>query len=164
MNLRRTAFFLTGLIVAVFCTHAEAAPACGPLKLVAALDLMTLNSGRPAVIATVADRKLTLLVDTGAIYSQLAPRTVKEMNLPTTIAHDRRFIWDIAGKISFNQVRLPSITIGTLRQEGAYFFVSPERDDVAEKPASEYDGILGADFLQNFDADFDFAARKLNLF
>jgi hypothetical protein len=62
-------------------------------------------------------------------------------------------------------VRLPDINIGALHQEGAYFFVSPEHDDDEERAfANEYDGILGAEMLQNFDADFDFAAGKLNLF
>jgi predicted aspartyl protease len=144
---------------------AAAAAECGPLKLATSLDLMTLGSGRPAVSATIAGHPLTLLVDSGAIYSQLSARTVRRLGLPTTVARDRRIITDITGKTSVDQVRLPDIAIGALHQEGAYFFVSPEHDDDEERPfANEYDGIVGADLLQNFDADFDFAAGKLNLF
>src|SRR5580765_6940078 len=137
-----------------------AAAQCTALQRVTSLDLKDLPSGRMAVTVTIADKPETLLVDTGGAISQLTRKTVEELKLTTTRGDPTRgrlALKGVNGATSIEQVRLPSITLGGLRQEGAYFFVAPN-------VSPEFDGILAPDFLQNFDADFDFAAHKLNLF
>jgi hypothetical protein len=83
---------------------------------------------------------------------------VHELNLPVSQA--RVEIVNVEGQRSHEQVRLPSITLGTLRQEGAYFFIDPND---APREQRTFDGVIAPDFLLNVDADFDFVAKKLNL-
>ncbi|HEX3487491.1 MAG TPA: retroviral-like aspartic protease family protein, partial [Micropepsaceae bacterium] len=136
---------------------------CGPLKRITTLDMMKLPSGRYAVSVEISGKQETLLLDTGGAFSQLSQKTVKDLNLPTTRSRDGKGLVDVSGATSDQQVRLPSITLGGLRQEGAYFFVSPQQPN-APQNVPEFAGILAADFLQNFDVDFDFDTGKLNLF
>jgi predicted aspartyl protease len=139
---------------------------CKALQRVTSLDLKDLPSGRMGVTAAIADRPETLLVDTGGAISQLTRKTVQELNLTPTRGDPTRGrvgLRGVNGALSDQQVRLPSITLGGFRQEGAYFFVAPDTNP-NDNRSPEFAGILAPDFLQHFDADFDFAAHKLNLF
>ncbi len=139
---------------------ALAAPSCAPLKIVAALELKRLPTGRPAIAATIDGKPQVLMVDTGAAFSTLNPETVRDLKLTPTRGGQnvRTRIVGVSGASSDEVVRLPSIEIGNLKQEGAYFFVAPRQNGRVQ-----FTGAIGPDFLENFDADFDFAARKLNL-
>jgi len=137
---------------------AMAAPACGPLNLITSLDMITVSGGRPGVAAKIMDKPVTLLIDTGGALSMISRSVVRELSL--TVGQAQAEIINIAGRRSHDQVRLPSITLGTLRQEGAYFMVDPN-----DAPSDErsFQGVIAPDFLSNVDADFDFGAKKLNL-
>jgi predicted aspartyl protease len=150
---------------AIFASPTFAAPACGPLAVITSLDLVPVSGGRPGVTAAIVDKPVTLLVDTGSPFSMIARQLTRELNLavgPARIAggQGRVEVRNVAGQRSEEQARLPSITLGRLRQEGVYFFVDP-----ADRPTGRgsFDGIIGADMLTNVDADFDFGAKKLNL-
>jgi len=152
-------------VSAILASPVSAAPACGPLNLIASLDIVPVSGGRPGVAATIADKPVTLLVDTGSPLSMLTRQMTRDLNLPvgparTTGGRARIEVRNIAGQRSGEQTRLPSITLGRLRQEGVYFFIDPT--DRPKGPGS-FDGIVGADMLTNVDADFDFGGQKLNL-
>ncbi len=140
---------------------AFAAAECGPLSLLTSLDIVTVSGGRPGVSALIGDKPVTLLVDTGGAFSMVSRRTVRELKL--TVGQARVEIRNIAGQRSHEQVRLPSITLGRLRQEGAYFMVDPQPERPDDTAPGAFDGVLAPDFLMNVDADFDFGAKKLNL-
>jgi len=113
----------------------------------------------------IVDKPVTLLVDTGSPFSMISRQLTRELNLkvgPARIAGGlgRMGVRNLAGQRSDEQARLPSITLGRLRQEGVYFFVDP-----GDRPTGRgsFDGVIGADMLANTDADFDFGAKKLNL-
>ena len=154
---------LLAVALAVGALPAVAAE-CGPLKLVTSLNMTMLPSGRPAILATIGDKPQTLMVDTGGAFSQLTRKAARELNLTPTTAPNRNGLRGITGDTSDQIVRLPSITIGGMRQEYPSFFISPEQGDPNDTAPAEFDGVISPDLLQNFDADFDFAANKLNLF
>ena len=146
-------------------TPLSAAPACGPLSLITSLDTVTVLGGRPGVAAIIADKSVTLLVDTGAPFSTLSRQAAHDLNLklePARIGGGaaRMQLRNVAGKTSDEQTRLPSITLGRLRQEGVYFFIDP-----TDRPTGRgsFEGVIGADMLTQVDADFDFGGKKLNL-
>jgi len=157
-NLKSVGFALA-MGSALAASPALAAAECGPLKIVTTLPIRPVPGGSPVVDVQIADTPQTLLVDTGGVISVITPDLVKALKLPTTRAKDGVAIKTARGATSDVMVRLPSITIGNLRQEGAYFYVFPEPRIAGGRAA----GLLAPDFLQNFDADFDFQARKLNL-
>ena len=163
--MRGSRFLLAVTSAAMLASPALAAPECGPLTVMTPLDLVVVSGGRPGVEAMIGDKPVTLLVDTGSPFSMITRQTTRELNLtvgPASIAGGlgRTEVRNVAGQRSDQQAKLPSITLGRLRQEGVYFFVDPS--DRGTGPGS-FDGILGADLLANVDADFDFAAKKLNL-
>jgi predicted aspartyl protease len=142
----------------ISASSAFAAPACGPLNLITSMDIITVSGGRPGIAAKIMDKPVTLLVDTGGAFSMISRSVVRELNLPVGQAQFE--IVNVAGQRSREQVRLPSITLGTLRQEGAYFMIDPSD---APKEQRSFDGVIAPDFLSRVDADFDFGAKKLNL-
>ena len=143
---------------AIFTTPVFAADACGPLAVITSLDIVPVSGGRPGVAAKIVDKPVKLLVDTGGFQSMISRSVVRELNL--SAGQTRVGVRNVTGKNSNEQVRLPSITLGTLRQEGAYFIVDPN-DTPADKRS--FEGVIAPDFLRNVDADFDFGAKKLNL-
>jgi predicted aspartyl protease len=153
------------IIFAIFLaptTRAFAAE-CGPLSLLTTLPITPVGGPGNVVTvpAVVANRPITLLVDTGASFSLIDKKIVDELNLPTRPS--RVQLVNVAGKRTTQEVRLPSITLGRIRQEGVYFIVDEGINPIGGG-VEPFDGILGADFLLNVDIDLDFGADKLNLF
>src|SRR4051812_2436136 len=145
-------------------TPVFAAPACGPLAVITSLDLVPVAGGRPGVAATIAEKPVTLLIDTGSPFSTLTRQAAHDLNLklePARLAGGaaRMRLRNVAGKTSDEQTRVPSIILGRLRQEGVYFFIDPNN---APAGRGRFDGVIGADMLTQVDADFDFSAKKLN--
>src|SRR5258708_4136327 len=134
---------------------------CGPLRMVTSIPMKPIVGGVPGIDVQIADTRQTLLVDTGGAFSAVTKRTVRELKLKPTQSNVG--MTNVRGQTSSQAVRLPSIALGTLRQEGAYFQVDPAPDEPDDKNPQSFGGTLGPDLLQKFDADFDFANGKLNL-
>ena len=148
-------------IVASMIALPAFAAECGPLLMVTSVPMRPIAGGPPGIDVLIADTPQTLLVDTGGVFSYLTKRTMRELNLKPT--QSNIMMTNVRGQKSDQAVRLPSIAIGRLRQEGAYFQVDPVPDDANDKTPRPYSGTLGPDLLQRFDADFDFASGTLNL-
>src|SRR5258707_1045377 len=134
---------------------------CGPLTMVTSVPMRPIAGGPPGIDVLIADTHQTLLVDTGGVFSSVTKRTMRELNLKPTPSNVT--ITNVRGQKSDLAVRLPSIAIGGLRQEGAYFQIDPAADNPDDKNPQPYGGTLGPDLLQRFDADFDFSNCSLNL-
>ncbi len=134
---------------------------CGPLQMVTSVPMRPIVGGIPGIDVLIADTRQVLLVDTGGVFSDVTKRTARELNLKPTRSNIT--MTDVRGQRSDQAVRLPSIALGRLRQEGAYFQVAPGSDDPNDTSPQPFAGTLGPDLLQRFDADFDFASGKLNL-
>jgi predicted aspartyl protease len=158
----RIAGFCALIGASLFAALPAMAAQCGPLNLLVTLPITSV--GQPGNVVTVqaaiADRPVSLLVDTGASFSLINKNIVDELKLPTRPS--RVQLVDVAGQRTTQEVRLPSITLGRVRQEGVYFIVNAGINPVGGRPDA-FDGILGADFLLNVDVDLDYAAGKLNL-
>jgi len=129
--------------------------------MVTSVPMRPIVGGIPGIDVLIADTRQVLLVDTGGVFSDVTKRTARELNLKPTRSNIT--MTDVRGQRSDQAVRLPSIALGRLRQEGAYFQVAPGSDDPNDTSPQPFAGTLGPDLLQRFDADFDFASGKLNL-
>jgi predicted aspartyl protease len=151
---------LVGLLL--FMGVPAMAAECGPLNLLATLPITPL--GQPGNVVTVqaviGNKPVSLLVDTGDSFSLINKNIVDELKLPTRPS--RVQLVDVAGQKTTQEVRLPSITLGRVRQENVYFIVNGGTNPIGGRPDA-FDGILGADFLLNVDVDLDYGAGKLNL-
>ena len=153
MGSLQSLFMASVLSVATFPAIAAE---CKPLGLIASMDLKMLPSGRPGVGVMIGDSSRTMLLDTGAYSSLISAKVVSDLKLTET--RNGRSVRTVNGAESNMLARLPTILIGGhLRTNNALYYVMPNN-------SNEFDGILGGEFLKQFDADFDFAARKLNAF
>jgi predicted aspartyl protease len=158
--MRRSLVLATLLLSAVNPAPAAAASQCGPLQIITSLDVRPDRAGRPMITATINDKPITLLVDTGGGLSSLTRRAVRELNLQT--AESRIRLTNIAGGSENLETRLPSIALGRLRLEGPYFMVLPGPED-GGPDIETFGGLLGSEMLRNVDFEFDFASNKINL-
>ena len=160
----RSLILATLLLSAVNAVPAAAAAQCS-LNVLTTLHLRP-TSYMPMIDATIGDKRVGLLVDTGGGMSSLTKRAVRDLNLQTGqyVSSDGTILTlkDVTGQTEALQVRLPSITLGTLRQEGVYFMVLPGADEGGQD-MENFGGILGTDVLRNVDVELDFAANKIHL-
>ena len=159
-TIRHSFMLATLLLSSVNAAPAAAGAACGPLKIMATMDVKPDGAGRPMVTAVINDKPVALLVDTGGGLSSLTKRAVRELNLQTSESRIR--MTNIAGGSENLEARLPSIALGNLRVEGPYFMVLPGPDE-GGREIETFGGLLGSEMLRNVDFDFDFAANKINL-
>jgi predicted aspartyl protease len=124
---------------------------CGNLVRVMSLALDD-HGNYFTVPVTVNGQPRHFLLDTGGAFTQIALPTAKAMNL--AIAPSRIQTFDMYGNSSAGQVRV-DIGVGRL---------TAKNEDVLVSSLGVADGIFAADFMQNYDIDIDFAARKLNYF
>jgi len=129
------------------------------LTRVASLPLTVLTGGHIAVQAGVEGRPVTMAVDTGSPLSILSRSAVDALGLhEQMIANPWTTPQLYGGQRAYEYVRVKAFTLGNSRPASAEFAVMPA------EAFPDVDGLIGADFLWNFDIDFDFAAAKLNIF
>jgi predicted aspartyl protease len=162
--MRRSLFLLSVAVAAMTASPALAAAPC-TLNVLSVLQLRP-ASNMPMIDAMIGDKRVGLLVDTGGGMSSLTKRAVRELNLQTGqyVNSDGTILTlkDVKGQTEALQVRLPSITLGTIRQEGVYFMVLPGEDNGGPS-VEDFGGLLGTDVLRNVDVELDFAADKMHL-
>ncbi len=155
----------TLLLSAVNTTQAAPAAQCS-LNVLTTLQLRP-SSYMPMIDVMIADKPVGLLVDTGGGMSSLTKVAVRELNLQTGqyVSSDGTILMlkDVTGQTEARQVRLPSITLGRIRQEGVYFMVLPGDDNATTPTVEDFAGVLGTDVLKNVDVEMDFGARTMNL-
>jgi predicted aspartyl protease len=165
MRVMRRPTFLLSLALSAFATSPALAGAQCALNVLTTLQLRP-TSERPMIDAMIGDKQVGLLVDTGGGMSALTKRAVRELNLQTGqyVNSDGTILTlkDVRGQTEALQVRLPSITLGRIHQEGVYFMVLPGEDNSGPE-VEIFGGILGTDVLRNVDVELDFAANKINL-
>lgn len=110
----------------------------------------------PIVTVSINDTPLKFLVMNNGYNSGIAERRVTELGLRKKKITGVE-VYGLGGQIT-HYVRAESMTFGGLRASNA------ELLHISHHLPSGVDGMLGADYLMNFDLDFDFAARRLNLF
>lgn len=142
--------------LAAFSTAAEAAE-CGPQKINASIDLIL--AGVPLAHVTVAGKPKLMIVDTGGFTTELFRPVARQLGLSMLYASTGGV--GINGKASNLTALIPDLGLGGLHARNIRVLVAG--DDGADIPDDTPAGLIGANILQNYDADFDFAAGKLNL-
>ena len=155
------------LCVGLVLSAGQAAAQECRLTKVTSYDLVLDDRGRPTISFTVADKNLPMLVDTASPLSTLSDETAKSLSLPRTAMRSIRTYdgrsnvppFDADGNRYRFLATAPTIAIGSVTNKNADFVIAPGSDFGASNA-----GAVGFDVLRNFDLDFDFANRRLNLF
>ncbi len=138
-------------------THPARAEEKCQLIRVAALDMGS-DVTRVTVPAAIGDHPLTMLVDTGGIFTMLTENKAAELGLPTEI-EPASGLTMFGGHVIRRFTTFPGFMLGKLRMPRLRYPLLP-----AGSMPPDVDGIIGPEFLAIFDVDFDFANAKLNLF
>lgn len=128
-----------------------------PCKLVgkAFLDMEMDQFGRITVPVSINGVTKQMLVDTGAFETIMTPDAAKELGLTPRESH-RGYVVGFGGWANTQTVTVADFRIGNMKGTDFTFYVH-------KRSVGSTAGLLGMDFLQTFDLDFDFAKAKLTL-
>lgn len=104
-----------------------------------------------------ASREVDLFLDTGALYTLLAPDVVREIGIDPSASSRRIPIVTANGVITVSLVKVPSLEIGDCRLKNIEVLCH----DIPE--LAEASGLLGLNVLEHFVTTVDYGARKLHL-
>lgn len=149
---------LTILAAGVCMSVPSLAADCTLIK-VASLDIDPTLSDAIAVPVTINGAPRKFLVDTGGVVSTVFDDAAAELHLDPLPGGNGAIMYDAAGKKLDRSVTAASFGIGEMHGSNLHFVLVPNHDG-----SNDVVGTLAPDMLRNFDVDFDFAARKLNLF
>ncbi|HEY2034370.1 MAG TPA: aspartyl protease family protein [Rhizomicrobium sp.] len=147
-------------LTTLFCTIAALASAqdgqpCRLMRM-ASLDMSLGWAGDISVPINISGRNFLFRVDTGDTVSVISSGAASILgnNVLNSVDH-----LEFMGKIDLDRYILAkNMQVDQLGGEEFKFMIAPQR------LLGPSDGLIGADFLANFDLDIDFAANKLNLF
>ena len=145
---------------ALFMVLATAANAADcKLHLIASLPLVEDTSGGPMVPATLGDKRTVMLVDTGGTFSMVAQHIVDALKPDVARVAGNHFT--LVNNKEIKQIaHIRPFALGEMTTHEFQFLVLP---DGLVGPKS-LDGTIAPDILANFDVEFDFAGKKMNLF
>ena len=150
--------FLTAMTVLFTSVCAASAADNCALEQVAAIDLTLDETGRVDIPMSIGDNKLTMLVDTGGLYSMLSEETVNKLGLRRLPVPPNYRMVMFGGIHIRNFVPANAITLGNLQARGLGFLVMPAGR------MQDINGTIAPDLLRNYDVEFNPAGGKLNFF
>jgi len=148
------------VMAAAALAFAAAARAEEPCRLVrvASLEISLDRYNRPTVPAMIEGHPARVLVDTGGVFSAIAPEWLAKNGIKSeSLGGGAVYLWGGARLNAIARVR--SFELGKLSTGHMSFAVLPPNYGDPDVAAS-----IGAEVLGAYDVDFDFAAGRLNLF
>ena len=157
--MRRIPIFSLMMAFALCFGGGAKADDCTPPKLANSLHMEKMpDSDTMMVAADIDGHPVNLLVDTGALPTQLWTATAKKFDYPLGIGQQKYM--DLGGRYSEGGTLAGKITLGSMWTGRNFIHVSPDPD----MAHASYDGVLGLDMMQRYDIDLDFAHQELNYF
>lgn len=135
---------------------AEAWPEECKLQLAASLPF-TIEHGHVRIEASVNDVPRHFIIDTGGLLSSVTEKVVRSQKLKTLQISDAYDIGGVGGGRIKRYAIADTLTFAHLRANDVHLLVHADN-------RSDEDGVIAPDYLRNFDLEFDFAGKTLNLF
>ena len=154
MRITKTLFAPFVLMFGMLALTVSAQAADCHLTRLASVDMQT--NPRPVIEVTIAGKPYHFLVDTGAVFSEIASDVATSLGLTPKVIRGVE-IFTATGNKEKTYVTANDFNIGHLHADEMNLVVLDRKDD-------SIDGILGPDVLKQYDIDFDFAAHKFNIF
>jgi predicted aspartyl protease len=156
--------FLRRLTVSLLAAGMAASPqiaarACDIRK--AAEIPVSFERGFVSAPATIEDKPVTLLIDTGAESSMVTPTAMAVLRLQAD-RHQRTTIEGTGGAITTQNALLQSFGIGGMDMLDQSAAVGPL--PAAQSAVVSASGLLGADWLRDFDVELDLPHQRIALY
>jgi tetratricopeptide (TPR) repeat protein len=153
VRLRLGAGLVTCAIAAVPCPTAAADKTCSLGKI---LEVpITMNGLRPTIPATINGREAKFILDSGAFWSTMSAATAAEYGLKTRPVFGF-FVKGIGGDTHADLTTVKDFAFAGVPLKNLEFVVGGSDFGRA--------GLLGQNFLQHFDVEYDFAHGAVRLF
>ena len=149
---------IAALFASIFCVSAPARAACNLLD-VAELPV-TMRGPTPLVPAKINGSETQLILDTGAFYSILAPKSAKRFDLrPGGLEYRAQLQFRGAnGAFLADLVNVTELTVLNRKFKDVRFLIGGSELD------SEISGLLGQNFLNIEDGEYDLANGVMRIF
>jgi len=146
---------LPAVLAGALSTTPARAETCG-LKLLASLPMQDDVGSQLVVPITIQGTPQKMVLDTGGFVGMLTTETVETLKLPK---------YEMAGTVYSLKGRMThfaqaSLDVGPLHASSMQFLVTAPFGSWKQEGIA---GTLSQDFLQRFDVDIDFGARKVNI-
>jgi predicted aspartyl protease len=159
MSRKRLLIWLGALVIALVSAAAHARAAECVVSQYGSLDMLEGFGDLVVVKAAINGQERNFLVTTGRGVSSVTPHVVEELGLVPKDLPAKRQIYDFQGNRFRRFVTLSAVNFAGNTGENLDFLIEPDPEAVDPRVA----GQIAKNILGNFDVDFDFAAKKLNL-
>jgi predicted aspartyl protease len=160
--MKRTKWLFLPLMLLAGCAGPVQKPAQQACKIEKVAEVpISFDQGFLSAPATINSQSVTMMVDTGAERTMVTPGAVMALNLERD-AHAQTTIHGTGGTITTQNARLGSFGIGGMQ-------VMDRSYAVGELPSmgrfgTAASGLIGADWLSDFDVDLDVPNRRMALY
>lgn len=145
------------LAVALACAGPAAAQTACQLQMVNTVPLtMTRDNLRAFVSVTINGSEERLVLDTGGAMTQLSQAAIDRLKLP--VRDGSMKMLDLYGRAASGMAMIDTLVLGRLKDTKTELPVSPFNFGGTPPVA----GLLAADYMGEYDLEFDFAGKKLN--
>ena len=147
-----------GLAVGVVATG-DAAAQSGKCRFVRIVE-WAVRAGPAHIVVdgAINGSKVGIALDTGAMKSLILRSTAVRLDLPRKAATGQR-MYGVGGETKVEIARVEDIKLGDASTKDMQLYVAGER-----QIGGGVDVLLGEDFLQNFDIEFDLANQAVRLY
>jgi predicted aspartyl protease len=150
--------WIVGAFAVLFFLSSALAEEDCRLTLAASVPMDPSNRYRVLIPAELDGKPLRLLIDTGSPFTGITHHAAERLQADVhLITSDIRVSAPYAGGLVTHYAKVKQFKLGEMVAPRAQFFIMPREERDA-------DGLLGADFLRQFDVEFDFANAKVNFF
>jgi predicted aspartyl protease len=147
---------LLALLLGALPVAAMADEACS-LKRIASADAELTPNDLLVVHTKINDQPVLMGIDTGAAISVMFDGPAARLGLPRTPI--KEFIYGVDGRMLSQQAEVRKLQIGGRFRSHDDFPVSP-----SDAGNPDIVGLLGSDYLSNYDLEIDLADHEVNLF
>ncbi|GGF08932.1 hypothetical protein GCM10011611_13010 [Aliidongia dinghuensis] len=144
---------------AAFCADPGFAATECALKLVASIPTEVTPANTVVASVKINDTPATLRIDTGGATSALSIKFAERLGMP--IETMEGVYYGLTGRALDHKTHVRDLHLGDAVSHNADFALMPIGGDGTD---GRWVGLFGADYLQNYDVEFDFAGGKMNLF
>ena len=145
------------LLASSTLAYAKTEPPCQLVKL-GSFELSFHRNGLLVIPISVNNTPLRFIVDTGSNYTELTYRAAQQIHLKPRDLDRSQHIYTPKGWMVGQYGKADSLGPDSKEGKDLQLLLLPSQ----ELPP-DIDGILGSNYLANFDLDFDFANHTLNL-
>jgi tetratricopeptide (TPR) repeat protein len=117
---------------------------------------ITMNSLRPTIDVKINGKDAKFVLDSGAFYSMMSSATAAEYNLKTTMGPFGLMVTGVGGAADVRATTVKELSIFGITLKNVEFLVGGS--DVGSA------GLLGQNFLELFDVEYDLANGAIRLF